>query len=81
MKTLTTGVDSGVGAPAAMCFEGGVKYLAERGFDNILDAQTTWLALPSIEVGTIVSAYAFPSHARMLAKGVKDARLGYEYGA
>ena len=69
MKTLTSGVDSRVGTSAAVCFEGGVKYLAEGGFDNILDAKTLWLALPSIEVGSIVSTDAFPSHVRMLAKG------------
>ena len=81
METLSAGVDSGIGTAAAVCFDGLVKDLREGSFEDILNTVALGLALPAVEFGPVVGANTFPPHARMLAKGAEDARLGCRDGA
>lgn len=69
-----------IGATTAMGFYRGIENIAECGFDAVLDSFAVGLALPAVKIRSVVRAYAFPSHATMLAKVAKDARLSYKDG-
>jgi crossover junction endodeoxyribonuclease RuvC len=79
VKTLTPGMDAGIGATTAMCFQGGVKDAGKSILEDILHGASIQLALPAFKVGAVIGTDAFPSHGMTLAIGEFVARLGCDH--